>query len=65
MWALMLSKNVEHALLRDCSQLNYAYKRRWVGSPKMLTFCQCSYHRKCQHKAVGGQKKPKTFQRSL
>ena len=21
---------------------NYIYKMRWVGSPKVLTFCQCS-----------------------
>ena len=31
----------------------------------MSTFCQHSYHRKCQRKGVGGQKKPKTFQRSM
>ena len=33
--------------------------------PKMSTFCQRSYHRKCQCKAVGDQKKPKSCQRSL
>ena len=25
-----------------------------VGSPKMLTFCQRLYHKKCQHRGVGG-----------
>ena len=27
-----------------------------VGGLKMSTFCQCSYHRKCQRRGVGGQK---------
>ena len=31
----------------------------------MSTFCQRSYHRKCQHRVVGGQKEPKSCQRSL
>ena len=28
-----------------------------VGDPKMSTFCQRLYHRKCQRRGVGGQKK--------
>ena len=36
-----------------------------VGGPEMSTFCQRSYHRKCQRRGVGGQKKPKSCQRSL
>ena len=32
--------------------------RLQVGGPKMSTFCQHLYHRKCQHRWVGG-KKPK------
>ena len=35
------------------------WKRRW------MTFCQRSSHRKCQHRGVGGQKNPKSCQRSL
>ena len=31
----------------------------------MSTSCQRSYHRKCQRRRVGGQKKPKSCQRSL
>ena len=31
----------------------------------MSTFFQRSYHRKCQRRGVGGQKKPKSGQRSL
>ena len=31
----------------------------------MSTFCQRSYHTKCQRRGVGGQKKPKSCQRSL
>ena len=31
----------------------------------MPTFCQCLYHRKCQRRGVGGQKKLKSCQRSL
>ena len=31
----------------------------------MFTFCQRSYHRKCQQRGLGGQKKPKSCQRSL
>ena len=31
----------------------------------MSTFCQRSYHKNCQHRGVGGQKKPKSCQRSL
>ena len=38
---------------------------REVGGLKISTFCQRSYHRKCQRSGVGGQKKPKTCQRSL
>ena len=30
-----------------------------VGGLKMSTFCQCSYHTKCQRRGVGGQKKDK------
>ena len=30
----------------------------------MSTFCQRSYHRKCQRRGVGGKKKPKSCQRS-
>ena len=28
----------------------------------MSTFCQRLYHRKCQHRGVGGQEKPKSCQ---
>ena len=38
---------------------------RQVGRPKMSTFCQRSYHRKCQRRGLGGQKKPKSCKRSL
>ena len=31
----------------------------------MSTFCQRLYHRKCQLRGVGGQKEPKSCQRSL
>ena len=31
----------------------------------MSIFCQRSHHRKCQHRWIGGQKKPKSCQRSL
>ena len=31
----------------------------------MSTFCQLSYHRKCQRRGIGGQKKPKSCQCSL
>ena len=31
----------------------------------MSTFCQPSYHRKCQRWGVGGQKKPKSCQHSV
>ena len=31
----------------------------------MSTFCQRLYHRKCQHRGVGGQEKPKSCQRSV
>ena len=31
----------------------------------MSTFCQRLYHRKCQWRGVGGQKKPKSCQHSL
>ena len=31
---------------------------------KMSTFCQHSYRRKCQRRGAGGQKKPKSCQRS-
>ena len=47
------------------SYTNYVYKRRGVGGPKMFTFCQHLYHRKCQRRELGGQKKPKSCQRSL
>ena len=36
-----------------------------VGGPKMSTFCQRLYHKKCQLRGVGGQKKTKSCQRSL
>ena len=39
--------------------INYVYKTREVGGPKMSTFCQRSYHRKCQRRGVGGQEKTK------
>ena len=29
--------------------------------PKMFTFCQCSYHRKCHCREGGGQEKPKVL----
>ena len=35
------------------------------GGLKMTTFCQHSYHRKCQHRWVGGQKEPTSCQCSL
>ena len=38
---------------------NYVDKKRWVGSPKKLNFCQRLYDRKCQRKGVGGQKRRK------
>ena len=44
---------------------NYVYKTRLVGGPKMSTFFQRSYHRNCQRRWVGGQKTPKSCQRSL
>ena len=40
---------------------NYVY-RRWS---KNAHFCQHSYHRKCQRRRVGRQKKTKSCQRSL
>ena len=36
-----------------------------VGGPKITTFCQRLYHRKCKRRGVGCQKKPKSCQRSL
>ena len=42
---------------------NYVYKTRFVGGPKMSTFCLRLYHRKCQRRGVGGQKKLKSCQR--
>ena len=36
-----------------------------VGGPKMSTFCQRSYHRKCQRRGVGGQKSQNSRQGSL
>ena len=44
---------------------NWVYKTRQAGGPKMSTFCQLSYHRKCQRRGVGGQEMPKSCQRSL
>ena len=35
---------------------------RWS---KKMTFCQRLYHKKRQRRGVGGQKKPKSCQRSL
>ena len=44
------------------------HKLRWQdevgGSPKILTFCQRLQGRQCQRRGLGGQKKPKTWQRS-
>ena len=34
------------------------------GCPKMFTFCQHSYHRKCQQRGIGDQKKAKSCLRS-
>ena len=36
-----------------------------VGSLKIFTFCQLSYHTKCQNMGLGGRKKPKSCPRSL
>ena len=45
---------------------NYVYKMRTVGRwSENSTFCQRLYHRKCQRRRVGGQKKLKYCQRSL
>ena len=46
---------------QDKTFTNYVNKRRGVGSPKMLSFCQCSYHRKCQPREVPMSKKAKNF----
>ena len=35
-----------------------------VDSLKMSTFCQLLCGRKCQWRGVGGQKKPKSYERS-
>ena len=37
-------------LLRKGSFTNYVYKTRQVGGTKISTFCQRSYHRKCQRR---------------
>ena len=53
-------KNPQLLRILKCCQgsfTNYVYKARLVGGPKMSNFCQCSYHRKCQGRRVGGQKK--------
>ena len=50
-------------LLRPVFSFFHGQKR--LGGPKMSTFCQRSYHRKCQQRWVGGQKKLKSCQRSL
>ena len=47
------------------SLTNYVYKTRQVDGPKMSSFRQHLYHRKCQRKGIGGQKKPKSCLRSL
>ena len=53
------------ALPAKGSFTNHVYKRRGIGSPKILTCCQRSWGSKCQRRGVGGQKKPKSCQRSL
>ena len=50
-------------IMKKGSFSNYVYKTRYVGFTKTTTFCQRSCHRICQHS--GGQKKPKSCQRSL
>ena len=37
----------------------YVEKKRWVGSPKIMTFCQRLLGRKFQRRGVGGQKNGK------
>ena len=51
--------------IRGRSQTTYTRRGKYVGGPKMSTFCQRPYHRKCQRGGVGGQKKPKSCQRIL
>ena len=43
--------------VRDHSQTTFTTRGSYIGGPMMFTFCQCSHHRKCQCKGVGGQKK--------
>ena len=38
------------------AQTTFTRRGKQVGGPKMSTFCQRSYHRKCQRRGVGGQK---------
>ena len=47
------------------SVTNYVYKTRQVGGQKMSTFCQRSYHRKCQHRGVGVSKKAKILSKQF
>ena len=51
--------------VRDHSQTTFTTRGSYIGGPMMSTFCQCSHHRKCQCKGVGGQKKSKSCQLSL
>ena len=47
------------------SLLGGVHKLRLQDNVGMSTFCQHLYHRKCKRRGVGGQKKPKSCQRSL
>ena len=38
--------------VRGCSQTTSTRRGRYIGGPKMSTFCQRSYHRKCQRRGV-------------
>ena len=47
--------------VKEGSQTTWCDKKRRVGSPKMSTFCQQLYGRKCQRRRIGGQKKDKNM----
>ena len=44
-------------MIKGRSQTTFTRRGRCIGGPKMSTFCQRSYHRKCQRRGEGGQKR--------
>jgi hypothetical protein len=61
-------KNLYPPYIHQCHKgafTNQVDKKRWAVIPKISTFRQCLYGRKCKRRWVVGQKKPKSCQGSL